>query len=279
MKKNILIPTDFSKNAWEAINYISEIYSQIPCEIHFANVYNFPGYITESAFVTIPSTDVYNEIRKLSITQLNKTIEKVKTQFKNKLHTYHSISEHNSLFSFIEDFVLNNNIDLIVMGTKGETNSTDILYGSNTIDILQNITKCPVLAIPEKVNFQIPKELVFATDFNKIDDYKKLEVLIEIAHLHNAKICVLHINKQEKLIVEQENNRAILQDYLSKVAYEIRFLSNGDIHNSLSCFVQSRNSDLVAFFSKKHSLFENIFSKPLVKTMGEYSKVPVLVLH
>ncbi len=279
MKKNILIPTDFSGNAWEAINYTLKMYSQIPCKIYFANVYNFPGYLTESAFVTMPSTDVYNEYRKLSITQLNKTIEKVKEQFKNKLHTYHSISEHNSLFSFIEDFVSNNTIDLIVMGTKGETNSTDILYGSNTVDVLQNITQCPVLAIPEKVNFQVPKELVFATDFNKIDDYKKIETLTEIAHLHNAKICVLHINKEEKLTDAQENNKAILQNYLSNVIYEIRFLSNGDIFDSLSCFVQSRNSDLVTFFSKKHSVFENIFSKPLVKTMGKHSKIPVLVLH
>jgi len=44
-------------------------------------------------------------------------------------------------------------------------------------------------------------------------------------------------------------------------------------------FVESRNSDMVAFMNRKHSFFTSVFSKPMVKELGMYSKVPLLVMH
>jgi len=287
MTKTILIPTDFSKNAWDAINYILELYENITCEVYFLNTYNFSNlntynfsnYIAESAFVTVPSDEVYTEYKQLSEKKLKETIEAVKFRFKNSKHSYFFKSQHTSLFYGVVDFVKEKNVDLIVMGTKGETNNTEIIYGSNAVDIMENITSCPVLMIPEYKAFHTPKEIVFSTDFKKIDDLQKLSIITEIAKNSNAKVCILHINTEEKLSANQITNKQKLENFFSEVTFEIKTLPNNTLFEALYCFVQSRDSDMVTFFSQKHGILKNIFSKPLVKSMGQRSKIPTLIMH
>lgn len=279
MKKTILIPTDFSKNAWDAILYASELFKKEECDFYFLNVYNFPGYVVDSAFVTVPSNEVYKEFKELSEKKLKETIEAVDFRFSNPNHTYHSISQHNSLFYAVDEFVIKNHVDFIVMGTKGDTNSPDIIYGSNAVDIMENITMCNVLAIPEMTKYHPPKEIVFSTDFKSIDNIHKLGIAVNIAKENNAKICIVHVNTEAELSQDQEANKKKLEDYLKDVDYEIKNLSNQTLFEALQCLVQSRDSDMVTFFSKKHGVLKSIFSKPLVKSMGQRSKVPVLVLR
>ena len=279
MKKTLLIPTDFSKNAWDAILYASELFKDEVCDFYFLNVYNFPGYVVDSAFVNMPSSEVCKEFEELSKKKLKETIEAVNFRFKNSKHNYYSVSEKNSLFYAVQEFVNKNQVNFIIMGTKGDTNSPDIIYGSNTVDIMENITQCTVLTIPEIVKYSQPKEIVFSTDFKEIEHLNKLDDMIDIAKKNEAKIFVVHVNNGNEINKDQQVNKDRLESYLEGVDYQIRILNNQSLFQALQCFVQSRDSDMVVFFSKKHGILKNIFSAPLVKSIGQRSKIPVLVLH
>ena len=45
MNKRILIPTDFSKNALNAIRYTIDLYAKLNCDFYFLNVYDFEKYL------------------------------------------------------------------------------------------------------------------------------------------------------------------------------------------------------------------------------------------
>ena len=47
MKKKILIPTDFSKNAWGAICYALELFKNEQCDIYILNCYDVDEYTTD----------------------------------------------------------------------------------------------------------------------------------------------------------------------------------------------------------------------------------------
>ena len=47
------------------------------------------------------------------------------------------------------------NIDVVIMGTKGETNRKEITFGSNTLQVIKYV-KCPVLAIPDDFIYEKP---------------------------------------------------------------------------------------------------------------------------
>ena len=44
MRKKILLPTDFSKNAWNAILYALELYKNETCEFYIVNIFSAKDY-------------------------------------------------------------------------------------------------------------------------------------------------------------------------------------------------------------------------------------------
>jgi nucleotide-binding universal stress UspA family protein len=279
MKKKILLPTDFSKNAWNAITYAIELYKNETCDFYLLNAFNATGYALESMTIPEPEEQIYDEARGKSENGLKKIKERLSFRDDNPNHKFFTISQFNNVLNAIKDAVEKKDIEMIVMGTKGTTNAGNLIYGSNTIMVMEKIRNCPVMAIPENINYKEPKEIVFPTDYKTQIKRRELQHLIEIAKITNAEIRILHITNDDDLDEDQENNRKLLIEYLDSVKYTFHTLHNVDVKGGLSSFVESRDSDMITFINRKHSFFGSIFSRPMVKNLGHYSRVPVLALH
>jgi len=135
------------------------------------------------------------------------------------------------------------------------------------------------MMIPDEKLYEQPKEIVFPTDYKTHFKRRELQYLIEIAVNNNAEIRVLYVTQDDLLTDEQKINQELLKEYFDEVPHAFHTLHNVDVSGGLSCFVESRNSDMITFINHKHSFFGSVFSRPLVKNVGHHSKVPVLALH
>ncbi|WP_299255477.1 universal stress protein [uncultured Aquimarina sp.] len=279
MKKKILLPTDFSKNAWNAISYAIELYKNEECDFYVLNVFNATGYALESMMIPEPGERVYEESKEKSEKGLSKILERISFRDQYPNHKFFMISQFNSLLGGIKDLIDKQDIEMVIMGTKGTTNASDVIYGSNTVLVMEKVRNCPVMAIPEDVVYTEPKEIVFPTDYEAHFKRRELQYLIEIAKISNAAVRFLHISNEEILSDQQKSNQKLLKEYFETIPHTFHTLSNVDVKGGLSAFVESRNSDMITFINRKHSFFGSIFSRPMVKDLGYHSKVPVLALH
>ncbi len=280
MDKRILLPTDFSKNALNAIRYALGLYADKTCDFYFLNTYQVDGLTLDNfMMVPEPGEPSFEAAKMKSEQQFEKLMEVLKSYSDNPEHTYHTISIYNSLLEAVKNTIAKKDIDLVVMGTKGITNSRTIIYGTNTTNIMEKVTELPVLAIPENIRFSPPKEIVFPTDYKAIYKRKELNYLIEIAKMHDAFIRVLHITEESKLSKTQESNKQLLEIILENTDHSFHNLRDIKVHTGISAFLASRESDMVAFINKKHRFFGSMLSKPLVKELGYHSHIPVLVLN
>ncbi len=279
MKKKILLPTDFSKNAWNAIVYAIELYKDEACDFYILNTFTTSGYALESMMVPEPGERLYEEAKKKSEIGLGKILERLTFRDDNPDHKFFMVSQFNSLLDGIKDLIDKKDIELVVMGTKGDTDAATIIYGSNTVLIMEKVRNCPVLAIPNEASFQKPKEIVFPTDFKTNFKRRELQYLIEIAKISNAAIRILHISESDEFTEQQLGNKELLKENFENLEYSFHTLHNVDVRSGLSAFVESRGSDMITFVNRKHSFFGSMFSKPMVKNLGYHSKVPVLALH
>lgn len=279
MDKRVLLPTDFSKNALNAIRYALDLYKDQNCDFYFLNAFTVNGYSIENMMVPEPGERAYEASKKASEDEFVKLIDILELHADNPKHNYHTIPTYNSLLFAIKDTIAKRDIDIVVMGTKGATGADGIVFGTNTIDIMENVTEAPVLAIPENVRFEAPKEIVFPTDYKTAFKRKELNYLLEIAKYHNAFIRILHIAKGSKLSREQRSNKELLESILENYDHSFHTLTDLKVKSGISAFIESRESNMMAFVNKKHNFFENLFSKPLVKEMGYHSKIPVLTLN
>ncbi|WP_299605971.1 universal stress protein [uncultured Aquimarina sp.] len=279
MKKKILLPTDFSKNAWTAICYAIELYKSDECEFYLLNTFDVSGYALESMMVPEPGEKLYDAAKEKSEKGLGKTLERLAFRDEYPGHKFFAISQMNSLLEAIKDIVDKKDIEMIIMGTKGTGNQRDVIFGSNAISVMEKVRNCPVMMVPEETLYRKPREIVFPTDYKTHFKRRELQYLVEIAQRNNAAIRVLYITQDDTLSEEQKNNQDLLKEYFEEVPYTFHTLHNVDVAGGLSCFVESRDSDMITFVNHKHSFFGSVFSRPLVKNLGHHATVPVLALH
>lgn len=279
MNKRILIPTDFSKYALNASRYAVDLYDKLNCDFYFLNVFKVEGFTTESLFIPEVGSAEYDAAKHKSEEDLTKFIALVKLHNHNPKHSYHKVSSLNFLSEALKQHIEAKDIDLLVMGTKGATGSKGVIFGSNTVNTMEKIRSCPVLAIPESVGFTVPKEIVFPTNYKSAFKRKELNYIIEIAKMHGASLRILYVNKSQELTESQEKNKQLLDDILELVPHSFHTLSQKNIAKGLTSFVESRDSDMIAFINRKHYFFGSVFSKPLVKEIGYDATVPILALH
>lgn len=279
MDKRILVPTDFSKNALNAVRYALDLYAKLNCEFYFLNVFRLDSYTTDSLLIPEAGSGEYEAARLKSEEGFAKLLDMLELHQDNPKHSYHTISSFNFLSEALKKTIKDKDIDLVVMGTKGASGSRGVIFGSNTIKTMEKIRECPVLAVPENLRFSAPKELVFPTDYKSTFKRRELKYLIEIAKMHGTSIRILHVSKKQELTPLQENNKQLLDDILESVDHGFHTLSEKDVAKGITSFVESRDSDMIAFINRKHFFFGSVFSKPLVKVIGYDATVPILALH
>lgn len=282
MKKKILLPTDFSKNAWNAALYAIEFYKNETCDFYLLNCFiTSSGYTLSGEVAPALYEREYKEAEGASRKNLGEILEKLSSVSQNPDHKFFIESYHSTILDAIQDIVKKKDIEMIVMGTKGSTNTKGLFYGSNTIAVMEEERNCPVLAVPKEANFVVPQEIVFPTDYKVYYKRRELRYLVEISKKYNTAVRILHISEEENDRVEneQKNNRNLLKEYFEGLPYSFHVLHHINVGAAIRCFVESRDSDMVVFINKKHGFFKKLLSKATVKELGYHFQVPVLALH
>ena len=175
----------------------------------------------------------------------------------NVKHEFKPLALYGFLTDHIKSQVKEKKIDLIIMGTKGSTGLKSVSIGSNTGDVITKVP-CTVLAVPEHAVYSRIKEIGFPSDFQLKYDHKILETLKDILLLKKSALRLLYVSlKNEKLSPIQENK----------------------IDDSIQCFTESRNLDMLVMVAKNLNFLERILFRPTVEKISYHTKVPFLVIH
>ncbi len=276
--KNILLPTDFSENAYNAALYSLQLYREEHCNFILLHSFEVAGYFTGSVFVARPNEHHIETTKNLSEEKLNDLKNKLQTLSSGSNHGFETVSRNISLEQAVNMEIRFRKIEVVIIGTQGETAARNVAFGNNTINLMENVTNCPVLAVPSHVKYKGIKEVVLPTGFKLDYGGGDLDYLISLVKTHHAPLRILHI-EEAGLDTVQEDNRNALNSLLEPIPHSFHYLSFVSVPVGIYCFTESRGSDMIAFLNKKHSFFENLLFEPLYKRIGNFSQIPVLVLQ
>jgi len=278
--KSILLPTDYSANSWNAIEYALNFYKGQECIFYILHVNRLSNVVTnDSPF--IPTQDVIEDIyTKPAQKQLRKLLKKILLKFPNNdNHKFYALTDYNFFIESIRKNVEEKKIDIIVMGTKGATGLKKLIVGSNTGDVITKV-QCTTLVVPENAKYSDPKEIAFPTDFSLFYNIDTLKPVTDILDQTNASVRILHISKKnEELNLNQNKNKEILEDYFLDYDYSFHFLSNKKVEDAVQCFVESRDVDMIAMVGKNLNYFQQILFHSRIEEISYHTDVPFLVLH
>lgn len=279
MKKKIVVPTDFSTNSINAIRYAIDMYSKEAIEIEILHTYYSAGYDSENLLIPIPDDTNLEKIRIKAELDLATFKDQLQFNDANVNHTIFYTAQFGPLVDILEKKVKAEKIHLIIMGTKGQAPYESTVFGSNAVNVMEKVRNCPILAVPINYAFKKPNEIIFPTGFKTIYHKDEIKYLIEIAQLTEAPIRILYISKGEDLTNKQIEKKQLLENMLSGVTFTHHNLYHIPVEDGVRCFIQSRESEMIAFVNKKHFFFGSIFSNPLAKHLGKFTTVPLLAMH
>lgn len=274
-KLHILVPTDFSNNAWTATVYALKLYVEEACTFYFLNSTSL-SHADSRSYITTKFLDNLNETSNRELKELQ---ERAATISANAEHDFELISTNEDITPAVRKAVKHYKIDLVVAGTKGATGVNKYFLGSNTVKIIQNLEACPMLAVPNDYQFRASKHIAFPTNFNKIYESKELQSLFDLANLYNAHIYVLHINTKDGLSGLQESNMRALQNHLEDYEHTFHWMEKtGTKSDEINEFVEDFKIDVLAMVNYKHSFVESIIKEPVIKKIGFQPMVPFFVI-
>lgn len=278
--KQILIPTDFSENAWNATRYAMLLFENKRCRFYFLNTYT-PN-IPSSRFMApiVNGTRIEDAVKCISENELKKTVDRVKKEFNNPNHSFETISSFNLLADEVKEVVDAFEIDLIIAGTKGASGMEEVFMGSNTVRIIKNIKKCPVLAIPQHFEFVTPSEIAFATDFNRFYSQSELQPLLDLATTFGAAIRIVHVQFEIKALSElQQFNLNVLRKYFAGIEHYVHTVSElNSVSKTLEIIAHELDIHLLAMLNYQHSYMEQMTREPIVRRTAFHTQIPLLVI-
>jgi len=280
MRHKVLLPTDFSENSMKAINYARELYKNHSCDFYLLNVFSATSNILDSLINLEPGSELYETAKLHSENGLAKVYDIIAmSDYDNPNHHFEVISTFNNVIDAIKQQVEKKDIEMVVMGTKGETHSRATAFGSTAMYAMEKVRNCPVIVVPQNSKIKLPKEIVFPTSFKTHYKRRELNYLKGIAKKCDATIIILHIREENELDKNQKENKQLLEEILEGTNYKFHDLSHNSVITAVNIFVESRSSDMVAFINKKHPFFGSILTNALVKQISFYLKVPILTMH
>ena len=274
--KRILLPTDFSDNAFEAIEYALLIFKDIECTFFLLHTYAPQIYQTDFLLGSPSLIDLADVMENTSQTRLEQLKSLLETQFENKKHIFLIRTAFNTLLNQVTEIIETENVDLVVMGTKGATGAKEILFGTHTVHVIKN-ARCAVLAVPPHFEYEAPKEILFPTDYEVAYDRKMILPLLTLAKEHRSRINVMHVSTEADLTSSQKEHQRILENLLGNYAL-FHLLPQDNIVNAINTFQAKEKINLLVMIQNKHTFLERLFIEPIIRRIGLHLTVPFMVL-
>ncbi|WP_299113950.1 universal stress protein [uncultured Winogradskyella sp.] len=276
--RKVLVPTDFSDNAMNALKYAVELFKYDKSIFFIMHAYQDEVYADKS----LRSRETLDEVTKIIANRaqikLESILKELQTISPNPRHKYNIICSNNMLVDEAVKIVDEENIDIIIMGTRGKTNDRNLAFGSHTLQVLKYV-QCPVLAIPENYVGIQPRHILFPTNYLIPYKRRELKLLCELAAPYRAVIDMLYISKFDKLSLRQKDNQSFIKSELSKNQLNFKTVSDKNITNAIYTYIKENNVDMLVMVNTRQSFLESLLFQSTIDKMSLYVDIPFLALQ
>lgn len=276
--RKVLLPTDYSDNAAEAIEFAVRLFEELggdKTEFTLIHAYALPSAMP--IYGQMPPTAMAPPVKE-ERERLEDHLEGWREQYPAAL--FKSILIGGPLINALSNIIHEEDVDLVVMGTRGASGIEEMLMGSNAARAAKQL-ECPVLIIPGGTAFEAPTRMVFATDFQRIDNYDLLRPLRTIAQGFRSDVLTLHVVETGSMPApEKKQMQKDLHAYFGEdIPHSHHFVEGDDPSEAIQQFLREQEADWLVLVGKQRSFFESLFHRSVVDKIASHAEAPLLVLH
>ncbi|HNP19816.1 MAG TPA: universal stress protein [Fulvivirga sp.] len=273
MTNTILVPTDFSECSINAIKYAANLARKISnTNLLIAHAYSLPITYGEAGLYSpvVKITDQMEEEIKMQFEKMERQVPEL-----NEV-SFQTVSFAGFVTEMVESLCPNNEIDMIVMGTKGASGIDEVLLGTNTNSVVRSIN-IPTIVIPENAHYKAIRNIALASDYKPIDG-KVLDPLKKLIKITKGDLHIIHIGDKDGISSTEATVAKKFVQFFKNIPHHFHYIVNEDVETGLNEYIIRKQIDLLALIPRKHKFFDMIFGKSESRRIIFHTKTPVITL-
>ncbi|WP_309641499.1 universal stress protein [Flavobacterium sp.] len=274
--KKILFPTDFSDISKNAFLFALHLAKKIHAEIITLHVYDYPQMNYMDVPVYLPEiyevTDLNNFENYKGHVPVLRAIAEAHQLEDIKIS---NVLENGDLISAIHELTKKENIDYIVMGTKGATGLAATFLGSVTQKVM-NASHVAVIAIPENCSYQPTNRILFTTSY-QTEEIEILKNVLALAKVFHAHVDCLYVRPKN-----EDVDDSIIEHWKKMFPTKVATFHNigsDDFEGTILDFIELHHTDMLAVTTHHRNFFESLFEVSLSKKLIFHTKIPIVALQ
>ena len=268
--KRILVPTDFSDQAENALKVAVQIAEKNNSEIYLIHSLEMPLHIASSGGSGGKPESLL--FIKLAEQHFEELFEK---PYLSDLEL-HEVIGHGEVYNDINEVAESKEIDLIVMGSHGISGFKEMFIGSNTEKVVRT-SKTPVLVIKnEHENFEI-NSFVFATDFSEksVESFKEAKMFADGV---NVQMNLLYVNTPGNFITTAEANNK-MKGFVEKLNIEnfkLNIYNDTSVEQGILNFAKDTDASLIGMSTHGRQGIAHFFNGSISEDLVNHANRPVI---
>ena len=267
--KHILLLTDFSESARNAINYATAFWSEEVCTFHLLHVVRSGSYTTESLISGEANADVYESLLSTSKTRLEALYQSLSKTNSNSKHQFKAHLDHDSFIAAINQLIEKESIEVVVLGSNGASNVSEVIFGSHALKVMRHLEH-NVLIVPDKFVFNPIKQLLVLLDSK--DELSSLQAkrLEDLSKALSSQIHVLCIDYREDMVEERLNGK-----FTSKIT--LTTINDVPMEYATSTYIQANNIDMLVMVGQMEGFVDRLKGNTGKTRVSKLYQLPILL--
>jgi nucleotide-binding universal stress UspA family protein len=274
--KNIAVAIDFTATSTTTYRYAYHLAARFGAELTVVHVYDPLVY----GYLTMPSVEDIEEAAQERLSQFihedtggnSDTIVVSRVKVKT-LALMGSPTER--LIEYSKEV----SPDLLILGTMGEKDAIDKLFGSVAIKVMQK-AKCPVLLVPRGAHYKGIHHIVYAASPNSATE-NEVNSAFDFAEYFISALHFIHVDA----VFEdpQKDTGLLFQRILAKktprLPYSIESVPAVTIAEGINEYCLTNTVDMIVTVTHNRSFWQNLIHYSASKELAWHARMPILCLH
>ncbi len=267
MIKSILVPTDFSACAGYALDAAVKLAQRFESHLHLLHVKKLPA-----DWATLPAP------QRAALPEVKEATAQLEALMANHPgRSWQGAVLPQSLAARVGEYVTENGVDLVVMGSFGASGKSEFFIGSNTQKVVRTV-HCPVLVLKKPLEKLVFDRVLFASSFNENERAPFLRFKDFVKHfIPEIHLAIVHTSSlfDPPYIVSQEameGYKALCEPFECKT----HILRDFSVEQAVRSFAGKIGAQLIAISNHHRHPIKRMLIGSNVEALVNHAEVPVL---
>jgi nucleotide-binding universal stress UspA family protein len=260
--KSILVATDFSPSADNAMNYAAQLAQKLGAGVILLHVYQIPISMSDVPVLMVSSEELRNNADmglKKSQEMLQHKFSGVEVQTESRLGDV--VSEISELCEKYQPLA-------VVVGKHGASGVERFLFGSTALSVIR-ASSTPVIAVPDSTSEFRLEKIALASDGSSLGAHE--EVIRNFVQSSRARLHIVHVR-------ENTSDKTSIDNILRDLNPEYVNITGQDYSDAISTYLHSNNIDMLIVLPHRHNLMERLLFKTHTAELVKKIPFPVMTI-